>query len=95
MGPIAVAGNISQFYPSGNLHKDHWAYQLIIGNNGKIPDRELLVGVVTKLIFSLRCVSTQCEEVVRRLAEEQREPFNKKTPGISDLVRNSKTPPPL
>ena len=51
--PEALAGDISQFYPSVNLHEDHWKYQLILTRDGMDPNGDILVGVITKLIFGV------------------------------------------
>ena len=53
MGPKALADDISQLYPSVNLHEDHWKYLLILIQNKMDLNGDILVGVVTKLIFGV------------------------------------------
>ena len=69
MGPVALAGDISQFYPSVLLRREHWRYQRILIREGLEVEGDLLEAVIVKLIFGVCSCGGQCEEVVKCLVE--------------------------
>ena len=70
MGKVGLVGDISQFYPAVHLHEDDWKYQKIVMRENMDPKGNLINGVICKLIFGVRPVGSQTEEVIRKLAEE-------------------------
>ena len=78
----AFTGDIRMFYNSILLHQDHWKYQKILINPDLSPDSEVLIAVITTLIYGVRPVGNQCEEGIKLLAMEVRE----KLPLVANLL---------
>ena len=57
IGASAFTGDIRMFYNSILLHQDHWKYQKILINPDLSPDSEVLIAVITTLIYGVRPVS--------------------------------------
>ena len=72
VGPVALTGDISQFYNCVSLRKEHWQYQRVVWFEDMDPNGELMRGVVRTLIYGVRCVSSQTEHVKRLLEERIR-----------------------
>ena len=70
MGPSAICGDISQFYPTIQLVPEHWQYQRILLREDLDPSGKVLEAVLVKLAFGVQSVSAQSEETVRRVANE-------------------------
>ena len=70
VGPIALTGDISQFYNCVLLRKEHWRYQRVVWYRDLDPKNELVRGIVQTLIYGVRCVSAQTE-FVKTLLEER------------------------
>ena len=73
VGPVALTGDISQFYNMVLLRKEHWKYQRVVWYPDLDPKNELIRGVVRTLIYGVRCVSSQTEYVKRLLEQRIRE----------------------
>ena len=67
IGPVAMTGDISQFYNCVALRKEHWRYQRVVWYRDLDPQNELVRGVVVSLIYGVRCVSAQTEHVKKLL----------------------------
>ena len=70
VGPVALTGDISQFYNCVLLRKEHWRYQRVVWYKDLDPNSELMRGIVKTLIYGVRCVSSQTE-FVKTLIEER------------------------
>ena len=68
-GPEAISGDISQFYNSVLLWKDHLPYQRFLYKKGLDPNGETIEGVIKTLIYGVRSVSSQTETLIRRISE--------------------------
>ena len=55
------------------LRKEHWKFQRVIWYPDLDPKKELVKGVVTTLIYGVRCVSSQTEHVKKLLEQRIRE----------------------
>ena len=73
IGPVAITGDISQFYNCVLLRKDHWRYQRVVWYEDLDPNNKLLKGIIQTLIYGVKCVSAQTEHVKRLLEEQIRE----------------------
>ena len=71
--PVALTGDILQFYNMVLLRKEHWKYQRVVWYRDLDPRNELIRGVVRTLIYGVRCVSSQTEYVKRLLEQRIRE----------------------
>ena len=57
IGPVAIAGDISQFYNCVLLDKRDWKFQRVVWYANLDPDSPLMRGVVQTLIYGVRCVT--------------------------------------
>ena len=73
VGPIAIHGDISQFYNSVLLDKTDWKFQKVVWHQNLDPSSPLIMGIVRTLIYGVRCVSAQTEHVKRLLQARVRE----------------------
>ena len=73
IGPVAITGDISQFYNNVLLRKEHWKFQRVVWYSNLDPTNELIKGVVRTLIYGVRCVSSQTEYVKKLLEKRIRE----------------------
>ena len=69
MGPSAFCGDIRQFYNSILLSEEHWQYQKVLLKKDLDPQSKILIGVIRTLIYGVKSVGNQCEEVIKLLAE--------------------------
>ena len=70
MGPSALTGDIRQFYNNVLLHEDHWQYQKILIKKDMDPDAKIVTAIIKTLIYGVKPVGNQCEEVIKLLADE-------------------------
>ena len=70
MGPSAFIGDIRQFYNMVLLHKNFWQFQRILLKENLDPDAKTVVAFITTLIYGVKPVGTQCEEIIKLVAEE-------------------------
>ena len=70
MGPSAFIGDIKQFYNNILLHQDHWRFQKILLKENLDPGATVLTAIIKTLIYGVKPVGTQCEEIIKLLAEE-------------------------
>ena len=73
VGPIGVIGDISQFYNSVLLDKDHWKFQKVVWFENLDHNTELKRGILRTLINGVRCVSAQTKHVKKLLQAKIRE----------------------
>ena len=69
IGPVAVCGDISQFYNTVQLAEDHWQYQQVLWYDEMDPSKLLRRGIVRTAIYGVRCVGAQTEEIMRQVAD--------------------------
>ena len=77
MGPSAFIGDIRQFYNNVLLHEDFWQFQKILLKENLDPGSETFTAIITTLIYGVKPVGTQCEEIIKLLAEEVWEEYPK------------------
>ena len=70
MGPSAFIGDIRQFYNTVLLHEDHWQFQKILLKENLDPGAKVLTAIIKTLIYGVAPVGTQCEEIIKMVAEE-------------------------
>ena len=70
MGPSAFCGDIRQFYNTILLSEEHWKYQKVLRRKYLDSNSEILVGIIKTLIYGVKPVGNQCEEVIKLLVEE-------------------------
>ena len=75
MGPSALTGDIRQFYNCVLLHQDHWQFQKILLKKNLDPDAKIVTAIIKTLIYGVKPVGNQCDEVIKLLAEEIWEEF--------------------
>lgn len=68
VGPIALCGDISQFYNTVLLELEHWKFQQVVWYDDLDPTNPLKRGVVRTCIYGVKCVGSQTEEIKRLLA---------------------------
>ena len=69
MGPSAFSGDIRQFYNSILLSEEHWQYQKVLIKKDLDPQSKTLIGIIRTLIYGVKPVGNQCEEVIKLLAD--------------------------
>ena len=72
VGPVAVAGDLRQFYTSMGLHSDQWNLQRVLWKDEMNLDSETIELVIISLIFGVRSVSALSERAVLNLADHIR-----------------------
>ena len=70
MGPSAFCGDIRQFYNTILLSEEHWKYQKVLLRKFLDSNSKILTGIIKTLIYGVKPVGNQCEEVIRLLVEE-------------------------
>ena len=75
MGPSALSGDIKQFYNSILLHQDFWQYQKILLKEKLNVNAKTRAAIIKTLIYGVRPVVNQCEEVIKLLAEDISEDY--------------------
>ena len=70
MGPSAFTGDIRQFYNMILLHSDYWQFQKILYKENLDPSAKTMIAIIKTLIYGVRPVGSQCEEVIKLLADE-------------------------
>ena len=70
IGPSAFIGDIRQFYNAVLLHIDHWQFQKILLKENLDPGAKVLTAIIKTLIYGVKPVGTQCEEIIKMVAEE-------------------------
>ena len=68
VGPVALSGDLAQFYNRCKLVTHQWNLQKFIWNENLDPNGELLVGVVKTLIYGVKSVAAQSEFALEELA---------------------------
>ena len=75
MGKSALTGDIRQFYNTISLHEDHWQFQKVLLKENLDIQNKTVVAIIKTLIYGVRPVGNQCEEIIKLLAEEIKEEF--------------------
>ena len=70
MGLSAFCGDIRQFYNTILLSEEHWKYQKVLFRKTLDPNAKILTGIIITLIYGVKPVGNQCEEVIKLLVEE-------------------------
>ena len=90
IGPVAIHGDISNFYNTVLLDKLDWKYQKVVWYNNLDPDSPLMRGVIRTLIYGVRCVSAQTEYVKRLVQERIRSTTDDPDKiQVADFIRDS------
>ena len=53
IGPVAIVGDVSQFYPTIKLHEDSWPFQKIMLREDLNPNGKLILAVIVAVIFGM------------------------------------------
>ena len=69
-GPSALIGDIRQFYNGILLAEEHWQYQKVLLKENLDPQSKTRIAIIKTLIYGVRPVGNQCEEVIKLLAEQ-------------------------
>ena len=69
IGPIAIHGDISQFYNCVLLDRQDWKFHKVVWYNDLDPDGELMRGIISTIIYGERCATAQTEHVKDLLQE--------------------------
>ena len=64
-GPYALVDDICQFYNPILLEKEHWQYHNILLKHDLDPNCKTQTEVIQTLIYGVRPVGNQCEEVIK------------------------------
>ena len=91
IGPIALAGDIRQFYNVVLLEKEHWRFQKVVYYEDLDPKNPLIKAIIRTLIYGVKCVGAQTEYLKRLLADEVREdriPSISMKAEVMDLLEN-------
>ena len=75
MGASALTGDIRQFYNNIKLKEDYWQFQKILLRKDLDPKAKTMLAIVTSLIYGVKPVGKQCEEIIKMLADEIRGEF--------------------
>ena len=82
MGVSALTGDIRQFYNNIKLEEDYWQFQKILLRNDLDPKAKTVLAVVTSLIYGVKPVGKQCEELIKMLADQ----IKKEEPEVAKLL---------
>ena len=74
-GKVGLTGDLQQFYNACKLDPDMWNLQRFLWIDNLDPDGEALEGVITTLIYGVKCVSAQSEFALSELANLIKEEF--------------------
>lgn len=85
-GPVALAGDISQFYNCVELHPDHLPFQRFVFKEGMDPKKQAMEGVIRTLIYGVRSVSAQSEEIIQLIADKVKEDY----PHVAEFLIKSR-----
>ena len=89
IGPVAIHGDISQFYNAVLLDRQDWKFQRVVWYKDLDPSGPLMKGIVRTLIYGVRCVSAQTEYVKRLLQENIRSnAVSQKQIDVADFIRD-------
>ena len=91
IGPIALAGDIRQFYNVVLLEKEHWRFQKVLYYEDLDPKNPLIKAIIRTLIYGVKCVGAQTEYLKRLLADEVKEdriPSISMKEEVMDLLEN-------
>ena len=69
MGPSAFCGDIRKFYNSILFSEEHWQYQKVLIKKDLDPQSKNLIGIIRTLIYGVKPVGNQFEEVIKLLAD--------------------------
>ena len=83
IGLHAVTGDLSNFYYSCKLKGEQWNLQRFLFREGLNPEGILLEGVIGALIYGIKCVSNQTEDVMEDLATA----VEKEYPELAKFIR--------
>ena len=75
MGSSAFCGDIRQFYNTILLSEEHWKYQKVLLRKFLDSNSKILTGIIKTLIYGVKPVGNQCEEVIKLLVEEFKETY--------------------
>ena len=73
IGPVAVHGDISQFYNCVLLDEKDWKFQQVVWVDDLDMENPIHRGVVKTLIYGVVCVAAQTQYVKRLLGDRRRE----------------------
>ena len=85
-GPKAICGDISQFYNCVLLDPNHLPYQRFLFKSHMDPSKPALEGVIRNLIYGVRSVAAQSEEVISLIAEKVKLDF----PHVANFLLRSR-----
>ena len=85
-GPVAVTGDISQFYNCVQLDPAHLPYQRFLFKKDLDPNAPILEGVIRTLIYGVRSVAAQTEEVIALIADRVKADY----PEVAGFLLNSR-----
>ena len=57
------------------MHEDHWQFQKVLLKENLDIQSKTVVAIIITLIYGVRPVGNQCEEIIKLLAEEIKEEF--------------------
>ena len=69
IGPVAIVGDVSQFYCSIGLNEESWKYQKVFLRENMNPDGKLIKAVIVSAIFGVCSSGGQAEEAIRKLCD--------------------------
>ena len=70
VGPVAILGDVSQFYPTIGMVEESWPFQKILLREDLNPNGRLIKAVIVSCIFGVCSSGGQSEEVIRVFAEK-------------------------
>ena len=69
IGPVAIVGDVSQFYCSIGLTEESWIYQKLLLREDMSPFGKLIKAVVASAIFGVCSSGGQSEESIKKLCD--------------------------
>ena len=86
IGPVAIVGDVSQFYCSIGLKEESWAYQKLLLREDLNPQGKLIKAVIVSAIFGVCSSGGQSEEAIRKFCEIVKDDF----PKVVELLSRSR-----
>ena len=75
VGPSAFCGDIRQFYNSILLSEEFWQFQKVLFKESLDNESKMVTGIIKTLIYGVKPVGNQCEEVIKLLVDDIKESF--------------------
>ena len=66
VGPVAIVGDVSQFYCSVGLAEESWPYQKLLLREDMNPQGKLIKAVIVSAIFGVCSSGGQTKEAIRK-----------------------------